>query len=115
MVTYQRSLLIPERFYIQFIQFFVGSFWFLFYWLKHQKYFDWIADMPFECWTINKILIFTSHLAIGLLIMFMRISQIWLWGYLIFLLIGYLLSYHHLISKRTVSNKSVLVKIAEYG
>ena len=146
--TYLRSLLNPERFYLQFIPLIAGISWFLLYWVKHKKSFDWIADLPkiilisiattpygwthdaavcvvgvvqivvlfnYKHWTFKKILIFTSYWGINLLIMFFRINQIWFWWYPSFLLIWYLLSYHHLQVNRTVSNKSELAKIAEYG
>jgi hypothetical protein len=146
--TYLRYLINPEIFYIQFIPTFAGLSWFLFFWMKHRKSFDWITDLPkiilisiattpygwthdaavcvicviqittlfnFHQWTFKKTLIFTTYWVINLLIMFFRISQIWFWWYPSFLLLWYLLSYHHLSSNKPVINNPELIEVANYG
>jgi hypothetical protein len=44
--AYLRSIIGLEKFYIQFIPAFFGVAWFLIYWARHQKSFDWITILP---------------------------------------------------------------------
>lgn len=69
----------------------------------------------FRHWNLKNILIFTTYWIANLLIMFFRISQIWFWWYPSFLLIWYLLSYHHLTSNKTKIENSNLAEVVNYG
>jgi hypothetical protein len=146
--TYLRYVIAPERFYVQFIPSIIGLIWFIFFWMKYQKSFDWITDLPkiilvsiaatpyawthdaavcvisviqivvlfnFKQWTFKKILIFTTYWGINLFFLFFRISQIWFWWYPSFLLLWYLLSYHHLSSNKPEINNPEVTQVVNYG
>jgi hypothetical protein len=44
--AYLRLLLGPEKYYLQYIPSLIGVAWFMVYWIRHHKSFDWITNLP---------------------------------------------------------------------